>query len=302
VDAIKILTVHKAKGLEFPVVIVPFLEMDIKAGSGGRDGSQAYMLDIQDEGMNLIRLKESYRQFCPELQARYEQEYKKSFLVELNSAYVALTRAIEELYIFVPAKVGNTVNPAKFLIPEDYLATGTPAERPAAHELPQAHQKIKAFVSDPWTGLQEDFLKQPAVSAVLARKGELYHALLMHIGQITGQNIDQVLKKAVSRQGGDSAELLGEIRDFINREDVRPFFYLPDDAQIFCEKEFVNAYGDTKRMDRLIVLKDEVWIVDYKLSPGAEDEHQKQIEGYIELVKQFYPKYKVSGHILYLIR
>src|SRR5665213_3572882 len=181
VDAIKVLTVHKAKGLEFPVVIVPFLEMDIKAGSGGRDGSQAYILDIQDEGMRLIRLKESYRQFCPELQARYEQEYKKSFLVELNSAYVALTRAIEELYIFVPSRVGNAVNPAKFLIPEDCLATGTPAERPVAHEPSQSHQKIKSFVSDPWFGLQEEFLNEPAASAILARKGEFYHAVLMHI-------------------------------------------------------------------------------------------------------------------------
>ena len=86
--------------------------------------AQAYILDIQDEGMSLIRLKESYRQFCPELQARYEQEYKKAFLVELNSTYVALTRAIEELYVFVPARVGNTVNPAKFLIPEDCLVNG----------------------------------------------------------------------------------------------------------------------------------------------------------------------------------
>ena len=59
VDAVKVLTVHKAKGLEFPVVIVPYLEMDIKAGSGGRDGSQAYILDIQEEGLSLIRLKES---------------------------------------------------------------------------------------------------------------------------------------------------------------------------------------------------------------------------------------------------
>ena len=308
VDALKVLTVHKAKGLEFPVVIVPYLEMDIKAGSGGRDGSQAYMLDIQEEGMSLVRLKESYRQFCPELQARYEQEYKKAFLVELNSAYVALTRAIEELYVFVPSRVGNSVNPAMFLIPEDILCSGIPAERPAAHELSQVHQKIKPFVSDPWSGLKEEFLNQPAHSAKLARKGEFYHALLMHMEHINEGNVDQALKTAWDRAYHlyapfvDQEAILADIRSFINRKDVRPFFYLPADVQVSCEKEFVNVYGDTKRIDRLIVFKDKVWIVDYKLSPGAEGEHQKQIEGYIELVRQFYPKHKVSGHVLYLMK
>jgi len=312
VEALKVLTVHKAKGLEFPVVIIPYLEMDIKAGSGGRDGSQAYLLDIQDEGLSLIRLKESYRQFCPELQARYEQEYKKAFLVELNNAYVALTRAIEELYVFVPARVGNTVNPAIFLIPEDCLSIGAPAGRPAAHEPLQAHQKIKPFVSDSWSGLQEEFLNQPASSAGLARKGEFYHALLMHIGHIKEGNLAQTLNNAwnAESQGGmNSVEVLVEINNFLNRDDVRPFFYLPANAQVFCEKEFVNVYGDTKRIDRLIVLEREVWIVDYKLSfssvipveAGIQDEHQKQIKGYIELVRQFYPKHKISGHILYLM-
>jgi len=307
-DAIKVLTVHKAKGLEFPVVIVPFLEMDIKAGSGGRDGSQAYMMDIQDEGVSLVRLKESYRQFCPELQRMYEQEYKKSLLVELNSVYVALTRAIEELYIFIPRKVGNTVNPARFLIPEDCLSAGMPAERPLAHESVDLHQKIKPFISDPWGRLQEEFLNQPVHSAILARRGELYHALLMQLGKINETNDGKITPFPPPRgegQGGGmfvntSPEILTDIQDFITRPDVRPFFYLPADAQVYCEKEFVNQYGDTKRIDRLIVLQDEVWVVDFKLSPLAGDEHQKQIDGYIELVRQFYPKHKISGHILYL--
>ena len=295
-DAVKVLTVHKAKGLEFPVVIVPFLEMDVKAGSGGRDGSQSYILDIQDEGMNLIRIKESYRQFCPQLQERYEQEYKKSFLVELNAAYVALTRAIEELYIFVPSRVGNTVNPAKFLIPQDVLSCGIPADRPAAHETAPPHQKIKAFISDPWSGLQEEFLNQQPKSPILARKGESYHALLMHIGNL---NEDKFPPPGGEGEGGGN-EILADIRFFINRTDVRPFFYLPADAQVYCEKEFVNEYGDTKRIDRLIVQETEVQIIDFKLSQGAEDEHQKQMDGYIELIKQFYPNHKVTGHILYL--
>jgi len=305
-DAVKVLTVHKAKGLEFPVVIVPFLEMDIKAGSGGRDGSQAYILDIEDEGLSLVRLKESYRQFCPELQVRYEQEYKKAFLVELNATYVALTRAIEELYIFVPSRVGNIVNPAQFLIPEDCLQAGRPAQRPIFHEMPQAHQKILPFISDPWVGLKEEFLNRPARSASSARRGEFYHALLMHMGHIHESTEAQGLKTAWDKacrsyappEGQDV--ILADIKNFIDREDVRPFFYLPAHVQVFCEKEFVNKYGDTKRIDRLIVLEDEVWVVDFKLSPGAEGEHQKQINEYVEIVKQFYPKHKVSGHILYL--
>jgi ATP-dependent exoDNAse (exonuclease V) beta subunit len=194
-----------------------------------------------------------------------------------------------------------------FLIPEDILRSGIPAERPAAHEHVLAHQKIKPFVSDPWSGLQEEFLNQPAKSAKLARKGTFYHALLMHIGCINEGNIEQVLKNAWDRachlyaSSVDQEAILADMRDFLNRKDVRPFFYLPDDVKILCEKEFVNVYGDTKRIDRLIVFKDKVWIIDYKLSLGAEGEHQKQIEGYIELVRQFYPKHKVSGHVLYLM-
>ena len=101
-------------------------------------------------------------------------------------------------------------------------------------------------------------------------------------------------------EGKGGGGILNDLHSFITREDIRPYFYLPTDAQVFCEKEFVNAYGDTKRIDRLIVLEDEVWIVDFKLSLAAEDEHQKQMDGYIELVKQFYPKHKMSGHVLYL--
>jgi len=307
VDAVKVLTVHKAKGLEFPVVIVPFLEMDIKAGSGGRDGSQAYILDIQEEGMSLIRNKEKYREFCPELQTRYEQEYKKSFLIELNNIYVAMTRAIEELYIFVPGKVGNTVNPAKFLIPEDCLAQGTPALHPKSHQTDLPHQKIKPFVSDTWVGLKEEFLDQPKTSAKQVLKGEFYHAMLMHITSISEKNLETVLNQAWDKASqiyspeGTREEIIKDLHNFINRDDVRPFFYLPADAKVYCEKEFVNKYGDTKRIDRMIVSTKEVQIIDFKLSPIAEGEHQKQIEGYIELIRQFYPKHKVLGHVLYLV-
>ena len=145
-------------------------------------------------------------------------------------------------------------------------------------------------------------------SAGLARRGEFYHALLMHLGHINEGNLIQALDKAwdnacrLYASPTGQKKVLADMCGFLNREDVRPFFYLPVEAQVFCEKEFVNGYGDVKRIDRLIVLESEVWVVDFKLSPGAQDEHQKQVDGYVELVRQFYPDHKVSGHILYLTK
>ena len=43
-DAVKILTVHKAKGLEFPVVIIPFLGIDIQIGARSGEYQPSYIL------------------------------------------------------------------------------------------------------------------------------------------------------------------------------------------------------------------------------------------------------------------
>ena len=98
---------------------------------------------------------------------------------------------------------------------------------------------------------------------------------------------------------GKSAVLV-LMKSFIQRRDVRPFFYLPADSKVYCEKEFVNACGDTRRIDRLIIGDKEVWIVDFKLSGGVKDEYQRDMEGYVQLLKAFYPQHEVSGHILYI--
>lgn len=290
-QAVNILTVHKAKGLEFPVVIIPFLEMDIKVGTGGRDGAQSYVLDIKNEGIELVRLKESYRTFCPELQTLYENEYKKAFLLELNTIYVALTRAVEELYIFIPERCGNSINPARFLIPEECFGIGTPMDRqPSITRTLEKHQKIVTFIDEEWfPKLKEEFLVESAVSMQAAKQGEKDHELLSLIGNLSISSSLNIEKIYLTR-----------IKSITDANELQKFFYLPDETVVYCEKEFVNDFGDTKRIDRLIVFPDKVWVIDYKTSHGGQEYHKKQIRDYVELMRFFYPNHKIEGFVIYL--
>jgi ATP-dependent exoDNAse (exonuclease V) beta subunit len=65
------------------------------------------------------------------------------------------------------------------------------------------------------------------------------------------------------------------------------------------EKEVVSRFGDTKRIDRLILKDDEAVIVDFK--SGTEEEgHTKQIKEYMDLILAIYPKKKARGCLLYV--
>ena len=114
-EAIQVLTIHKSKGLEFDVVILPFLSIDIKPDNAGGLKS-SYVDDRLSPGLGLLRITKKYRQFSSLLSDIYARAYQKACMDELNKVYVALTRAKYEMYIFIPAKSGNSNNLVKYLI------------------------------------------------------------------------------------------------------------------------------------------------------------------------------------------
>ena len=128
-NAVKVMTVHKAKGLEFLVVIIPFLKIGPKGESSTDNRSTSYTpnLDRLANMLRLLRLKKEYRRFSPEIQARYNEEYFRSFIDELNNIYVSFTRAKQELYIFIANKPGKT-STVDLLIPSDFIELGSKGE------------------------------------------------------------------------------------------------------------------------------------------------------------------------------
>ncbi|WP_277478443.1 UvrD-helicase domain-containing protein [Catalinimonas alkaloidigena] len=113
VDAMRILTIHKAKGLQFKVVIIPFCdwELDHRSGQDNIIWTQTQARPFDQFGLMPMRygskLSDTY------FNLDYYQEMLRAYIDNLNLLYVAFTRAEEALYTFSApsvSKSGVTVN------------------------------------------------------------------------------------------------------------------------------------------------------------------------------------------------
>lgn len=104
-DAIQIMTIHKAKGLEFKCVIMPYANTALTPSARKKEWrwvktAQSFV----DEGLPKYLPVETTPQL---LGTEHEEEYLKYhdlFIMDnLNAIYVAFTRAVSELYIFTKA-------------------------------------------------------------------------------------------------------------------------------------------------------------------------------------------------------
>ncbi len=305
VDAIRLLTIHKSKGLEFPIVILPFLGMEVQVGAS-RDAMQSYILKREENGMELLRFKSKYTKFSPELWDLYEREYKKVFLAELNNMYVALTRARHEMYIFMPKKTGNNINLAQFFIPQELYVQGAIQNYPLKSDKDIPGMKLSVSRYYDWLEyLKDEFLDVAQLKYRQQRvKGEIIHYLLSHFGDLSTENAEKVLERAAEAakthflEVRDFSPYQDTVRKIITAEELKGFFELSG-AQVFTEKEIITQRGETRRIDRLIIREKEIWVVDYKTAADPQANYQAQVQEYMRLVGDLYPQYCIKGFLFY---
>ncbi len=90
-NAIKVLTIHKAKGLQFPIVILPFISLTSFRSLSGADRQRFF--EAGDDGLKMLYLKKEYIEASPELNELYRSKEREYLADELNNLYVAMTRA-----------------------------------------------------------------------------------------------------------------------------------------------------------------------------------------------------------------
>ncbi len=98
-SAVRVMTIHSAKGLEFDEVILPFL--DVKIGDNRSPGLQGNLFWGVEENIRVYYINSHMARRHPALWELYRNESHLRIWDDVNLLYVALTRARRKLTLFL---------------------------------------------------------------------------------------------------------------------------------------------------------------------------------------------------------
>ncbi len=320
-NAVKVLTIHKAKGLQFPVVILPFVTLTTFGSSSSRDKQRC--LQSGDDGLRLLYLKKDYVEVSDNLAALYRVKECEYIADELNNLYVAFTRAEQELYVLLTDRKRQRNYLIDYLFDMEELrqhAQGTrivigagkasTSPQETGENPPEGH---RATLFDDFTGESAWAVKiRAGISdagrltrhAVRARKkGDAMHRALSRVAvlPVDDATIRSLAREAAAHEGISdvSEEIRRSLTDFFGNPDFLRFFEPAPDAAFCNEKEIVDSKGNTFKMDRIIIRPDSVEIIDYKTGETRSGAHIDQIRHYGKLVGEIYPDREIKRFLLY---
>ncbi|MCH9758263.1 MAG: UvrD-helicase domain-containing protein [Proteobacteria bacterium] len=289
---IRLMTVHGAKGLEAPIVILADCSFD-KKHRGGKSGVNL-LIDWQPNAAQPERFiflpsaeKNAYEDLL--IQEAEQQEH------ELNNLfYVALTRAQQGLVVYSFADSDNTRITE---LQQAMTALGTNGANnapPSDNTLIEIGDDLTATrLATTTTSAAPTITTVPAAStpnaqqtqAMDAQRGSILHQLIALM--LNGYDDAQINKLVVA----DPA-LLQEAKQLLQNEQLQQL--LQHAKSYETEVEFINN-GVLLRIDLLIILADRVWIIDYKTGSGSLQRYQQQMNSYRAVITATYPQLSVQA-------
>ena len=316
-NAVQVMTIHKSKGLEFPVVIFP---CDVNIYK--QINPKIWFDDLPKE-YHFKELLIDYKKDLSLINTRgleiYNQQREELELDNFNLLYVALTRAAEQLHIITEKKIfANGVENVNYysgifinylkeqnLWQEDRLEYNfgniERTKNKEAHEsLAEIHQK---FISTPW---QEHNI------VLLASASKLWDTA-------QGKAIDfgnlfhEMLSKIITKNDVNSVTIQYHQKGFINNIQLKLIkemmclvvnhpklaVYFSDKVTVFNEREIVDFDNQVVIPDRLVFNHlNEVTVIDYKTG-SSSSEHNQQLLKYESVLNSM--DFKVGKKLLVYI-
>jgi|WetSurMetagenome_2_1015567.scaffolds.fasta_scaffold00610_10 ATP-dependent helicase/nuclease subunit A len=292
-DAIQVMTIHKAKGLQFRVTIVLLHER--------RPRGFDYIVKDDENGFSALRITRDIAQIDEGLERLYRAETLKETVNGLNSLYVGFTRPEEELYVIgVAADPEKNGRPLSILPFEDYQAGPRPDRHPQEQRsepedvgLTHRHEEIEF----PLSGATDLNLEEK-------RRGDLIHAALGNIRFVGATPAAAIMEALDPVQRRDIAldEVRMTLEAFLALPETAEYFRERPGRMVWNEKEIVDSGGRLFRIDRLVTDTDRITIIDYKTGgdDDFEERHLPQMLNYMQIAHGIYPGLPVFGVIAYV--
>lgn len=317
IDAVKLMTVHASKGLEFNSVIIPCLDHKPK---GARDN-----IVISDDGEVAVKLSddESNRKFNTVFYHNIKDYEAEADTAESKRTfYVAMTRARNELYMISDFSKGKGMCDKRWVDWLSGIFASDVEDYIFSSERIKALSKRKVIRTSPELvgeapSVKYEVFRRYTVSAIRervagvkrversddeedtrnpkTRLGNIIHSVL--------ENWDDkdAVAKIYERVGSDAAGHTAIIiNDFVSSELGKKLLSAPKHLSEHSFAVKINNDIVSGRIDRLNIYDDHVWVVDYKSSVDEKelDGYKAQLACYLCFAESMFKGKKIMGSII----
>ena len=294
-DAIRLITIHKSKGLEFDAVIIPFCNWPL-CKSGKTLWCHPSEKPFNDVKLIPLKFEQALRNtiFVKE----YLREKMLSYIDNLNLLYVAFTRARKALFISTPLKEKDGFADVKDLMHHTTIRLndyGSPDQQCfefgalTANETKKEAKHTEHFQFST-LNFQTKILHpndaslnglQPETRFAPIDKGRLLHGIFRTI--LTTADLEHCLSPMISEgklSEPERTHIMNMVYQSLDNPVVSQWF--APGLQVKTEAEILLPDGSIARPDRIVFVNEQVQVIDYKFGEHESEKYRQQVLRYAD--------------------
>lgn len=289
-DGIKVLTIHKSKGLEFEHVLV------IDRFQNPKNNTDTLMYEYEDVRLKALFQRVKGREYLDETYAKAKEKEKVLEREDkLNMYYVAFTRAQNSLIICAKEKASAFADLAL-----ENLELGSLHVKQKEEIKKELHVMKTSSQNYGFQEKQKSEEETREYDAYAVEYGLALHYCLELMKDFTEESLKSALQSVYNKyyQSLDEKALESiskRVQRFIHNE---TFQKLIAGGKLLKEQPLIYN-GERKQLDLLVQKEDKYIIIDYKSSKEAWSSHKKQVKLYIKAMQSISQK-PVEGYLCYL--
>lgn len=328
-DAIRLITIHKSKGLGFGAVIMPFVNWGVDHAPNHNDIIWCKPGVAPFDQLSVAPLKYGKTLTDTIFRNDYLNEKRFTYIDNLNLLYVAFTRAKHRLIMFAPkpdkpesittvadllwrsitAPQVKTDDKKQFVTLSEYFSEEECADRFTfgSSSLHEGDEKAGApsyktgkWQSHPFSNRLKLRLNSTGFFSDDGRRdyGKMMHDMISHIKTVT--DIPVAVEQKISEgelQEQDRDSTIREMVDILSLPEISNWY--SDQFTVLNEAQVLHPRMGLSRPDRVMIRKDEVIVADYKFGELVDPRYNRQVQRYVKAIEEMGFD-RVKGFVFYV--